>query len=66
MEVILSLVPIAMILVGFIVRAFWWAVQAGQFEEPERPAHRILIDDDEKSKAAEDDPSEQDHSLKQD
>lgn len=48
MEIVFVLVPIALILVGIIVGAFWWATQSGQFDDLEGPAHRILMDDDDK------------------
>lgn len=49
MEVLYLLVPLAIILAGVIVWAFFWAVRSNQFEDLEGPAHRILMDEDEKA-----------------
>lgn len=46
MEIIYLLVPMALVLVGLIVWAFFWSVRSGQFDDLEGPAHRILMDDD--------------------
>lgn len=46
MEVLYLLVPIAMVLVAGIVIVLIWAVQSGQFDDLDSPAHRILMDDD--------------------
>jgi cbb3-type cytochrome oxidase maturation protein len=48
MEVIFLLLPLALVLVAFVVWAFWWAIRSGQFDDMEGPAHRILMDDEEK------------------
>ena len=47
MEIIFILLPLALLLVAFVVWAFWWAIRSGQFDDMEGPAHRILMDDDE-------------------
>ena len=44
MEIIFLLIPLAMLLVGAIAWAFWWAVKSGQFDDLEGPAHRVLMD----------------------
>ncbi len=46
MEVILLLIPIALIFVGVALWLFFWAVDNGQFDDLDSPAHRILFDDD--------------------
>ncbi len=46
MEVILILIPIALIFVGIALWLFFWAVDNGQFDDLDSPAHRILFDDD--------------------
>jgi cbb3-type cytochrome oxidase maturation protein len=48
MEIIFLLIPLAMLLVGAIAWAFWWAVKSGQFDDLEGPAHRILMDKEHK------------------
>ena len=47
MEVLYLLIPIALVLVAGIVIVLIWAVQSGQFDDLDSPAHRILMDDDE-------------------
>ena len=47
MEIIYLLIPLAVLLVVFIVGGFLWAVRRNQFEDLEGPAHTILMDDDE-------------------
>jgi cbb3-type cytochrome oxidase maturation protein len=47
MEIVYLLIPVALVLVGLIIAAFMWAIRAGQFDDLEGPAHRILMDDDE-------------------
>lgn len=45
MDVLAFLIPIALLLgLGGVV-AFFWALKAGQFEDPEGDAQRILQDD---------------------
>lgn len=48
MEIIFLLIPLAMLLVGAIAWAFWWAVKSNQFDDLEGPAHRILMDEERK------------------
>lgn len=46
MEILYLLIPLSVVLVFAIGAVFWWALHAGQFEDLEGPAHRILMDDD--------------------
>lgn len=46
MEVIYILIPLSLVLVAVIIGFVAWAVKSGQFDDLERPAHRILDDDD--------------------
>ena len=46
MEVIYVLVPLAVVIAGAIVWAFFWSVKSGQFDDLEGPAHHILMDRD--------------------
>lgn len=46
MEVIYLLIPLSLVLVAVIIGFVVWAVHSGQFEDLERPAYRILDDDD--------------------
>mgnify|MGYP001604525813 CR=1 FL=1 len=47
MEVVYLLVPLAIILAGVVVWAFFWSIKSGQFDDLEGPAHRVLMDEDE-------------------
>lgn len=46
MEIIYILIPLSLVLVAVIVGFVVWAVRSGQFEDLDRPAYRILDDDD--------------------
>ena len=46
MESLIILIPIALVLVTLAVRIFFWAVDNGQFDDLESPAHNILFDQD--------------------
>jgi cbb3-type cytochrome oxidase maturation protein len=60
MDIIYLLIPVSLVLIGLIVWAFLWAIQSGQFEDLEGPAHKILMEEDEpmepRSEAPEDPP----------
>ena len=46
MEILYLLIPLSVVLVLAIGAVFWWALESGQFDDLEGPAHRILADDD--------------------
>ncbi|MCB2066248.1 MAG: cbb3-type cytochrome oxidase assembly protein CcoS [Erythrobacter sp.] len=46
MNLVLILLPIALLLGLAGLVAFFWALKSGQFEDPEGAAARILIDDE--------------------
>ena len=46
MELILVLLPLALLFAGLAVALFVWAVRKGQFDDLETPAMRILFDDE--------------------
>ncbi|WP_293267580.1 cbb3-type cytochrome oxidase assembly protein CcoS [Neptunomonas sp.] len=46
MEILFVLIPIAIILLGFAIWAFFWSVNTGQYDDLDSPAHSILFDDD--------------------
>jgi cbb3-type cytochrome oxidase maturation protein len=46
MESIFLLLPISLVLVLLIGAAFWWAVFAGQFDDTNRAAKSVILDDD--------------------
>jgi cbb3-type cytochrome oxidase maturation protein len=48
------LIPVTMLLVGFGLWAFFWAVRTGQFDDLDIPAWEILVDDESEAAAAPD------------
>ncbi|MGY8525207.1 cbb3-type cytochrome oxidase assembly protein CcoS [Paracidovorax citrulli] len=46
METLYLLVPMSLVLAGLIAAALWWAVHAGQYDDLDRPAQSILLDND--------------------
>ena len=49
MESLIILIPIALIFIAIAIRLFCWAVDDGQFDDLEGPAHIILFDEDNQS-----------------
>ena len=47
MDVLLYLIPVALLLGLLGLGAFLWALKSGQFDDLDGAAHRILFDDDE-------------------
>ena len=45
MESLILLIPLALVFIGIAVKIFFWAVDDGQFDDLEGPAHSILFDD---------------------
>ena len=45
MESLILLIPLALLLVGIAVKIFFWAVDDGQFDDLEGPAHSILFEE---------------------
>jgi cbb3-type cytochrome oxidase maturation protein len=45
MDVLFLLIPLSVVLVLGIIGLFWWALQAGQFDNIEREGERILRGD---------------------
>ncbi len=47
MNVLLFLIPIALLLGIIGLAAFFWSLKTNQYDDLQGAAHRILIDDDE-------------------
>jgi cbb3-type cytochrome oxidase maturation protein len=45
MNIIILLIPMALLLALGFISAFVWATRKGQFDDLETPAHRILFDE---------------------
>ena len=54
MSILYVLIPLALLLLGLAVWAFFWAVGSGQFDDLDTPAVRIIMDDDTKPPERED------------
>jgi cbb3-type cytochrome oxidase maturation protein len=46
MNMLFVLIPLAIVLLGVAIGAFFWAVRSGQFDDLDTPAVGILLDDD--------------------
>ncbi|MWV16742.1 cbb3-type cytochrome oxidase assembly protein CcoS [Pseudomonas sp. L-22-4S-12] len=46
MSALYILIPVAVALVGFAIWLFVWAVDNGQYDDLDSPAHSILFDDE--------------------
>lgn len=46
MSALYLLIPIAVVLVGLAIWVFFWAVDSGQYDDLDSPAHSILFDDE--------------------
>lgn len=47
MAALYILIPVAVVLVALAIWVFFWAVDSGQFDDLDGPAHSILFDDEE-------------------
>jgi cbb3-type cytochrome oxidase maturation protein len=56
MNVVLYLIPIALVLGLLGLGAFLWAVRSGQYEDLDGAAQRILFDDDDEDASGPDGP----------
>jgi cbb3-type cytochrome oxidase maturation protein len=46
MDALYVMIPIAVVIVALAIRLFFWAVDSGQYDDMDGPAHSILFDDD--------------------
>lgn len=46
MPALYILIPVALVLVAFAIWLFFWAVDSGQYDDLDGPAHSILFDDE--------------------
>lgn len=52
MQVIFVLLPLAMLMAGTALAAFFWAAHRGQFDDLDTPRYRALFDEEPAPKAA--------------
>lgn len=50
MEIIIFLIPIALMLAAFFVGGFIWMTKKGQYDDLETPSMRMLLEDKYKTK----------------
>lgn len=48
MDILIYLIPIALVMGGLWLWGFMWALKSGQFDDPEGAANRILFDEENK------------------
>lgn len=49
MTALYMLIPVAIVIVGLVIWLLFWAVNNGQYDDLDGPAHSILFDDEEPS-----------------
>lgn len=49
MEVLYVIIPLAIAFAGLAVTGFVWSVRSQQYSDPKGTAHRILLDDNDRS-----------------
>ena len=61
MPALYIMIPVALLIVAIAIYVFFWAVDSGQYEDLDSPAHSILFDDlDPRHHAAANDASKPD------
>ena len=60
MAALYILIPVAVVLVALAIWGFFWAVDSGQFDDLDGPAHSILFDDEEPQRPSSGGPQETD------
>jgi len=58
MNILFLLIPLGLLLLGFAVWAFFWAVGSGQFDDLDTPAWSVVMDDDSAPKKSADEKSD--------
>jgi cbb3-type cytochrome oxidase maturation protein len=56
MSIVYLLIPLGLVLVGFGLWAFFWAVGSGQFDDLDSPGWSILSDDEPGARPSRDGP----------
>ncbi|WP_413557382.1 cbb3-type cytochrome oxidase assembly protein CcoS [Bdellovibrio sp. HCB209] len=49
MNIIMLMIPMALLLGAGFLYSFFWANSKGQFDDLETPAHRMLLDENERT-----------------
>jgi len=61
MDILVYLIPIALLLGGVALAAFLWTLRSGQYDDMEGAANRILFDDDERLPSTRDETQKNNH-----
>lgn len=56
METLYLLIPLSVLLIAGVAYILVWAIRSGQYDDLDRAAHQILLDDDDRGRDA--DPGE--------
>jgi len=62
MDILVYLIPMALVMGGLWLAGFMWALKSKQFDDPEGAANRILLDDDNDIMIAKEQDRERHHS----
>ncbi|MDF3863807.1 cbb3-type cytochrome oxidase assembly protein CcoS [Pseudomonas denitrificans (nom. rej.)] len=62
MPALYIMIPVAVVIVGICIAIFFWAVNSGQYDDMDGPAHSILFDDEDPKHQAGIDEAEGDDS----
>lgn len=46
MDALYVMIPVAIVIVALAIRLLFWAVDSGQYDDMDGPAHSILFDDE--------------------
>lgn len=63
MPALYIMIPVALLIVAVAIYVFFWAVDSGQYEDMDSPAHSILFDDQDPAHKAGVDEASQRHSA---
>jgi cbb3-type cytochrome oxidase maturation protein len=50
MEILIILIPLALLLGGFFISSFIWSARKGQYDDLETPRFRMLLEENKKIK----------------
>ncbi|WP_259755870.1 cbb3-type cytochrome oxidase assembly protein CcoS [Pseudomonas sp. GCEP-101] len=64
MPALYIMIPVAVVIVGICIAIFFWAVNSGQYDDMDGPAHSILFDDEDPKHQAGIDEAEGDETAR--
>lgn len=63
MPALYVMIPVALLIVGIAIYIFFWAVDGGQYDDLDGPAHSILFDDQDPDHKAAAKPGASEHDV---